>query len=275
MKKTILFIGLFILTLSTLLTSCDEDRPIGEIQSDNVITMGDVISPITSISSKSDNNDTYIIVNTETMNVVLKFKDKKEIPTGTFKLSLDGDNEAVVNMIYSGIEYDLIGNISISLSKNIYTINLYGNAFNSLYPYIQFTLDYHGMIGDSINNVFIINNSTHKINSCKSQTEYDYDGFVYDNVETDIIFYDEHSKYVMFSFDNYFEIPIGTFETNTTDIYFEGEVHTDKYYELTGTLTISLDNDIYNISFIGEAVNEASQSISPFTLNYKGKISSN
>lgn len=149
MKKVFLFIGLFILTLPAILTSCDDDEPICEPQINNAICIGDVVSPITSISNETENNDTYIVVNTETMELTLQFKNQNEIPVGTFKLTLDGNNTGELVMIWSGIEYDLTGNISISLSNNIYVIDVWGNAFNDVYSYIPFTLNYQGMINNN------------------------------------------------------------------------------------------------------------------------------
>ena len=149
MKKVFLFIGLFILTLPTILTSCDEDETICEVQINNAISIGDVISSITSISSKTENNNTYVVINSEATEVVLQFKNQDEIPIGTSKLSLDGDNTGALEMIWSGFEYNLIGNISISLSNNIYTINITGNAFNEIYSYVPFILNYQGRISNN------------------------------------------------------------------------------------------------------------------------------
>ena len=82
MKKTLLLIGLFILSLSTILTSCDDDdEPV--ILTNNVITIGDAVSPITSVTSKTENDDTFIIINTDAMELILEFNGKQSIPTGT------------------------------------------------------------------------------------------------------------------------------------------------------------------------------------------------
>jgi hypothetical protein len=89
-KKTILLIGLFILSLSTILTSCDDDDET-VILTNNVIAIGDAISPITSVSSKTENDDTFIIINTDAMELIFEFNDKQSIPTGTFDITFNGN----------------------------------------------------------------------------------------------------------------------------------------------------------------------------------------
>ena len=59
MKKTLLLFGLFILSLPLIFTSCNDDDDYDEvIIADNVITLGNAISPITSVYSKVENDET-------------------------------------------------------------------------------------------------------------------------------------------------------------------------------------------------------------------------
>lgn len=146
MKKTVLLIGLFILTLSTLLTSCDDNENDNVILTDNVITIGDAISPITSVSSKTENDDTFIIVNTDAMQLIFEFNDKQSIPTGNFSLTFDGNYNGEIIMVWSGVEYVLTGNLSISSSNNTYTLVAAGNAFLDYYTFVPFTIYYNGNI---------------------------------------------------------------------------------------------------------------------------------
>lgn len=146
MKKTVLLIGLFILTLSTLLTSCDDNENDNVILTDNVITIGDAISPITSVSSKTENDDTFIIVNTDAMQLIFEFNDKQSIPTGNFSLTFDGNYNGEIIMVWSGVEYVLTGNLSISSSNNTYTLVAAGNAFLDYYTFVPFTIYYNGII---------------------------------------------------------------------------------------------------------------------------------
>ncbi|MBQ8222490.1 MAG: hypothetical protein IJZ87_03960 [Bacteroidales bacterium] len=149
MKKTILLIGLFILTLPLIFTSCDEnDGPDEVILTSNVITIGDAISPITSVLNKTENDDTYIIVNTDAMELILEFDKKQSIPTGNLQLTFNGDNNGEITMIWSGVEYVLAGDISISLSNDVYTISAAGNAFLDYYTFVPFSLYYNGKIAD-------------------------------------------------------------------------------------------------------------------------------
>ena len=145
MKKTILLIGLLILSLSTILTSCDDDDET-VILTNNVITIGDAVSPITSVTSKTENDDTFIIINTDAMELVFEFDKKESIPTGDYALTFDGKNTGVLTMVWSGVEYVLIGDLSISKSNGTYTLNASGNAFYDYYTFVPFSLYYNGKI---------------------------------------------------------------------------------------------------------------------------------
>lgn len=149
MKKTFLLIGLFILTLPLVFTSCnDNDEPDEVILTNNVITIGDAISPITSVFNKTENDDAYIIVNTDAMELILEFDNRDSIPTGNFQLTLNGDNNGEITMIWSGVEYVLAGNLSISSSNDVYTISAVGNAFLDYYTFAPFSLYYKGKINN-------------------------------------------------------------------------------------------------------------------------------
>ncbi|MBR5215394.1 MAG: hypothetical protein IKV80_04125 [Bacteroidales bacterium] len=145
MKKTILLIGLIILSLSAILTSCDDDDE-NVILTNNVITIGDAISPITSVNSKTENDATFIIINTDAMELIFEFDGKQSIPTGDFRLTFDGKNTGVLTMVWSGIEYVLIGDLSISKSNGAYTLNASGNAFSDYYTFVPFGIYYNGSI---------------------------------------------------------------------------------------------------------------------------------
>ncbi|WP_289466257.1 hypothetical protein, partial [Klebsiella pneumoniae] len=74
-------------------TSCDEnDGPDEVILTNNVITIGDAISPITSVFNKTENDDAYLIVNTDAMELIIEFDNKDSIPTGNYRLTFNGDN---------------------------------------------------------------------------------------------------------------------------------------------------------------------------------------
>ena len=117
MKKTFLFLGLFILSLSTILTSCNNE-PDEVILTNNVITIGDAISPITSVSSKTEDKDTFIIVDTDAIELVFEFDNNESIPLGNIELTLNGSNTAEITMLWSGVEYILTGNLSMSKSND-------------------------------------------------------------------------------------------------------------------------------------------------------------
>ena len=106
MKKTILLIGLLILSLSTILTSCDDDDET-VILTNNVITIGDAVSPITSVTSKTENDDTFIIINTDAMELIFEFDGKQSIPTGSYELTFNGNYNGEITMAWSGVEYVL------------------------------------------------------------------------------------------------------------------------------------------------------------------------
>lgn len=147
MKKTFLLIGLFILSLPLVFTSCDEnDGPDEVILTNNVITIGDAISPITSVFNKTENDDAYLIVNTDAMELILEFDNRDSIPTGNFQLTLNGDNNGEITMVWTGVEYVLTGDLSISVSDDVYTISAIGNAFLDYYTFTPFSLYYKGKI---------------------------------------------------------------------------------------------------------------------------------
>ena len=147
MKKTILLFGLFILSLPLIFTSCNDDDSSDEvIITDNVITLGNAISPITSVYSKTENDDTFIIVNTNAMQLILEFDNKQGIPTGNMPLTLNGDYSGEITMIWSGVEYLLTGDLSISLSGDVYTIVASGNAALDYYTFMPFNLYYKGKV---------------------------------------------------------------------------------------------------------------------------------
>lgn len=145
MKKTILLIGLFILSLSTILTSCDDDDET-VILTNNVITIGDAVSPITSVTSKTENDDTFIIINTDAMELIFEFDGKQSIPTGSYELTLNGNYNGEITMIWSGVEYVLTGNLTITSSNNRYTMTSVGNAFSDYYTFVPFSVYYSGNI---------------------------------------------------------------------------------------------------------------------------------
>ena len=145
MKKTILLIGLFILSLSTILTSCDDDDET-VILTNNVITIGDAVSPITSVTSKTENDDTFIIINTDAMELIFEFDGKQSIPTGSYELTFNGNYNGEITMAWSGVEYVLTGNITITSSNNTYTLTSVGNAFSDYYTFVPFSVYYNGKI---------------------------------------------------------------------------------------------------------------------------------
>ena len=145
MKKTILLIGLFIFSLSTILTSCDDDDD-NVILTNNVVTIGDAISPIKSVTSKTENDDTFIIVNTDALELILEFNGKQSIPTGTFDITFNGSYNGEITMVWSGVEYIMTGNLVISSSNGRYTLSAAGNAFSDYYTFVPFSLYYNGSI---------------------------------------------------------------------------------------------------------------------------------
>ena len=145
MKKTILLIGLLILSLSTILTSCDDDDET-VILTNNVITIGDAVSPITSVTSKTENDDTFIIINTDAMELIFEFDGKQSIPTGSYELTFNGNYNGEITMAWSGVEYVLTGNITITSSNNTYTLTSVGNAFSDYHTFVPFSVYYSGSI---------------------------------------------------------------------------------------------------------------------------------
>lgn len=149
MKKTLLLIGLFILTLPLVFTSCNDNDDENVILTNNTITIGDAISPITSVSSKTENDNAFIIVNTDAMELIFEFDNKQSIPTGNFALTPDGNYTGEITMVWTGVEYVLIGDLNISISNDIYTISAVGNAFLDYYTFVPFSIYYNGKINNN------------------------------------------------------------------------------------------------------------------------------
>ena len=91
--------------------------------------------------------------------------------------------------------------------------------------------------------------------------------------EVDIKFYCDELDFTI-DLDGYKELPDGTFELKREGKYTaEADMrYSDKDYDVTGSLTISRTDEIFNITVIGDAYKD--RAAKDFTLSYKGEISS-
>lgn len=91
--------------------------------------------------------------------------------------------------------------------------------------------------------------------------------------EVDIKFYCDELDFTI-DLDGYKELPDGTFEIKREGKYTaEADMrYSDKDYDVTGSLTISRTDEIFNITVIGDAYKD--RAAKDFTLSYKGEISS-
>ena len=80
------------------------------------------------------------------MQLILEFDNKQSIPTGNMPLTLNGDYSGEIMMIWSGVEYLLTGDLSISSSGDVYTIAASGNAALDYYTFVPFNLYYKGKV---------------------------------------------------------------------------------------------------------------------------------
>lgn len=152
MKKTLIYLGLFILTLTMSLTSCKEKGENDEPNlTDNSITIGKDVYPIKSAYLIVDEleNEVDVKFNCEELEFSIDLNGHKELPSGTIELTREGKYTADVDMRYSDKDYDVTGALTISKTNEIYNMTIIGDAYKDRTPK-DFTLSYQGEISSTV-----------------------------------------------------------------------------------------------------------------------------
>lgn len=147
MKKTLLTLGLFILTLTMSLTSCKKDKTGEANLTDNSITIDEEVYPIKTVLLIVDEfeNEADVKFNCEELEFTIDLNGHKELPDGTFELTREGKYTAEVDMRYSDKDYDVTGSLTISKTDDIFAVTIIGDAYKDRAPK-DFTLSYQGKI---------------------------------------------------------------------------------------------------------------------------------
>lgn len=279
MKKTFLFLGLFILSLTMSLTSCNEPEVEnnGTNASTNSIIIGNDLYEIKSAMFVADESDKAVEMifscNDLVFNIDLEGYDK--IPTGTFELTLEGRYTAEADMIFHDYDYEVTGALTISESSNIISVTISGEAYKDRASK-KFSLSYQGEFGNNggsgnggeipSGNTILINETSHPIRTALYYVEND-------DFEPELVmtFIGETGPVVVeVSLDNLNELLPEKYEL-TEDGLYQAEVSTMMNdFDIIGELVVSRNENIYNVTISGNAVDD--DVIVPFALNYEGEL---
>lgn len=277
MKKTLLFLGLFILTLTATLTSCNNsENNDGNDISDNHITIGDHFYRINSAFIVADDIDkeTELSFYCDDLLFTIDLEGHGKLPTGTFEITREGRYTAEADMFFHNYDYEISGALTISESSDIIVITISGNAYKDRASK-KFSLSFKGNLennGDnggsgeipSGNNISI-NETLYPIESALYYVENDFDG-----PEVNISFINKNGAVVEISLDNLNDLTVGNYPLTAEGLY-QADVTTIMYdLEIIGELVISKDKDVYKVTILGNAVDEGI--ILPFAMNYEGEI---
>lgn len=285
MKKTFLFLGLFILTLATAMTSCTKSNSEnnngsnnGSNNTKNTIIIGDEVYEINSaFYDNDDDDDIELIFTCNDLIFDIELDDYAQIPTGTFELTRDGRHTAEVDMLFHDYEYDVTGALTISQSEDVFTITITGDAYKDR-EVKKFSMTFQGKLnnddnggnggngggGTSSDNAIIIGETTYPIESSLYYVEYDDD----DEPEVNLHFIG--GAVVDINLENLNDLVPGTYNL-TDDGLYEGDVDTAiEDFDIIGEMIVAKNNEIFTITITGVAVEDDIQL--PFSLNYVGEI---
>ena len=151
MKKTLLTLGLFILSLTMSLTSCKKDKNDEPNLTENSITISNDVYPIKSAYLIVDEfeNEVDLKFYCDELDFTIDLDGYKELPDGTFELKREGKYTAEADMRYSDKDYDVTGSLTISRTDEIFNITVIGDAYKDRAAK-DFTLSYKGEISSAV-----------------------------------------------------------------------------------------------------------------------------
>ena len=285
MKKTLLILGLFILALTTTMTSCNEPEPEsgqggnngGNGTITNSTTIGDDVYEIISAVFVADENenDVELTFNCNDLEINIELDGFDKIPTGTFELTREGKYTAEADMLFQDYDYDITGALTISVSSNVITVTISGDAYKNRSSK-KFSLSYQGEFGNGggngggeipTDNSILINESLFSIGTALYYVE--NDGF-----ETEVImtFIGETSPgaIVDITLEGFNDLVPGTYNLTSEGLYQAEAATIMNDFDIIGELVVNKSNNIYVVTIAGDAVEDGI--VVPFALNYEGEL---
>lgn len=195
-----------------------------------------------------------------------------EVPTGKFELTEDGVCQGELSGIGEQEDYDLIGSIEIEKAENIYTIKATGTAVKEGVTK-AFTMTYQGELVDAnepqgAGKLTVgdkeVNLITGMCGSVEEQGMQMLTITLADMNETN-----DDTNMISFIFNNYAEVPTGTFEFSFAGPMAMINFNDESYMSSTGTVTISKEGDVYTIVSEGTTMEYGKET---FSCNYVGKL---
>lgn len=275
MKKTLLFLGLFILALT--MTSCNNsDNNDGNDDYGNHITIGDRAYHINSAFVVADEIDkeTELSFYCDDLIFSIDLEGHGKLPTGTFEITREGRYTAEAEMLFHNYDYEITGALTISETSDIIVITISGDAYKDRASK-KFSMSFKGKLENNGNNGgggeipsgnnISINETLFPIENAFYYVENDFDG-----PEVNINFTNKNGAVVEISLDNLDDLNVGNYALTEEGLY-QADVTTIMYdLEIIGELVISKDNDVYKATILGNAVDDGI--ILPFAMNYEGEI---
>ena len=139
MKKTLLFLGLFILTLTTMISCKDSESGSNNNVSGNetnTITIGNREYKINSAMIFADEfeNEIELSFYCDDLLFTIDLEGYLVLPTGTFELAREGRYTAEADMLFHDYDYDVTGAMTISESSDVISVIISGNAYKDREP---------------------------------------------------------------------------------------------------------------------------------------------
>lgn len=287
MKKTLLILGLFILALTTTMTSCNKSEPEsgqgvnngGGETITNSTSIGDNVYEINSAIFVVDNNenDVELKFNCNDLEINIELDGFDKIPTGTFELTREGKYTAEADMLFQDYDYEITGALTISESSDVITVTVSGDAYKDRGPE-KFSLTFQGEFENGggnggsgevpTDNSILIDETSYPIKTALYYVE--TEGF---ESEVTITFIGETnpSTIVEISLEGLNNLVPGTYNLTSEGLY-QAEIETIMNdFDIIGELQVINNNNIYVVTIVGNAVDDGI--MLPFALNYEGELS--
>ena len=154
MKKTLLFLGLFILALTTIISCKDSESESNNNASSNetnATTIGDHKYKINSAMIFADEfeNEIELSFYCDDLLFTIDLEGYMVLPTGTFEITREGRYTAEADMLFHDYAYDVTGALTISESSDVISVTISGNAYKDREPK-RFSMTFQGDFVDVV-----------------------------------------------------------------------------------------------------------------------------